>query len=400
LTRFLCLVAVFAVGGVAAVLGSTWLGQFGETVLPVPTGTFPVGRTTCAWSDPVGTDAMAPKPGTRRELVAWIWYPAAPRRPSQENADYLPRPWREAVERQNGVLIADFMNRDLSRVRTHSIRDADVSPLEPSFPVVLMRGGLATLTTDYTTLGEDLASHGYVVVGIDAPYRSRIVVFPDGRVIARAPQNNADLVGGADEERLAARLAQAWGADLGFALDQLLRLNGSDPTGRFLGRLDMSRIGVFGHSLGGATALQLCHDDPRVRAGIDVDGLPLGSAIRDGVRQPFMFLLGDHSGEPDSESAPVMANIRSIYDRLPAGGRWNIMIRGSNHYMFSDNVALLKNRFLMGGLRTLGLVHIEGRRQLAITAHYIDAFFDAYLKGGPVSALADRSGYPEVVDVR
>ena len=400
LTRVFCAAAAFAVGGVTAVLGSTWLGRFGETVLPEPTGRFPIGRTTCVWSDPAGTDPMAPQPGTRRELFAWIWYPAVPRRPSQGNAEYLPGPWREAVERQNGVLIADFINRDLSRVRTHSIRDADVSPLERSYPVVLMRGGLATLTTDYTTLAEDLASHGYVVVGIDAPYRSRIVVFPDGRVIARAPQNNADLVGGADQERLAARLAQAWSADLGFALDQLGRLNGSDPTGRFLGRLDMRRIGVFGHSLGGDTALHLCHDDPRVRAGIDVDGLPTGAVIGDGVRQPFMFLLGDHSSESISESAPVMANIRTIYNRLPPGGRWNIMIRGSNHYMFSDNVALLKNRFLMGGLRTLGLVHIDGRRQLAITAHYIDAFFDAYLKGGPVSALADRSGYPEIVDIR
>lgn len=173
-----------------------------------------------------------------------------------------------------------------------------------------------------------------------------------------------------------------------------------DQARRFLGRLDLRRIGVFGHSLGGDTALHLCHDDPRVRAGIDVDGLPTGSVIGDGVRQPFMFLLGDHSGEPDSETAPVMANIRTIYNRLPAGGRWKIMIRGSNHYMFSDNVALLKNSLLMGGLRTLGLVHIDGRRQLAITAHYIDAFFDAYLKGGAVSALADHSGYPEVVDIR
>jgi dienelactone hydrolase len=341
---------------------------------------------------------MAPQPGTRRELFAWIWYPAVPRRPSQESADYLPGPWREAVERQNGVLIADFINRDLSRVRTYSIRDAVMSPMERSYPVVLMRGGLATLTTDYTTLAEDLASHGYVVVGIDAPYRSRIVVFPDGRVIARAAKNNADLVGGADRERLAARLAQAWSADLSFTLDELGRLNGSDPTGRFLGRLDMRRIGVFGHSLGGATALQLCHDDPRVRAGIDVDGLPLGNVLRDGVRQPFLFLLGDHSGEPDSETAPVLGNIRAICKRLPAGGRWSITIRGSNHFMFSDNVALLKNRLLMGGLRTLGLVHIDGRRQLAIATHYIDAFFDAYLKGGPMSALADHSGYPEVVD--
>lgn len=32
----------------------------------------------------------------------------------------------------------------------------------PSYPVVLIRAGLAALTTDYTAVAEDLASHGYI----------------------------------------------------------------------------------------------------------------------------------------------------------------------------------------------------------------------------------------------
>jgi len=73
-------------------------------------------------------------------------------------------------------------------------------------------------------------------------------------VIARTAENNADLLGGPEKEHLAEKLEQAWTADMGFALDQLERLNASDPSGRFEGRLDMRRVGVFGHSLGGATA--------------------------------------------------------------------------------------------------------------------------------------------------
>ena len=38
---------------------------------------------------------------------------------------------------------------------------------------------------------------------------------------------------------------------MAFALDRLERLNASDPSGRFTGRLDMDRVGVLGHSLGG-----------------------------------------------------------------------------------------------------------------------------------------------------
>jgi len=262
-----------------------------------------------------------------------------------------------------------------------------------------MRAGAAALTADYTTLAEDLASHGYVVVGFDAPYRSFVAVFPDGREIKRAPQNDIDQTDGSQTDQLAAKLARAWSADMSFALDQLERLNASDPTGRFSGRLDLQRIGVVGHSLGGATALQFCHDDPRCKAGIDVDGAPFGPVISAGVTQPFMFILSDHRGESTHGQTPVAireaaANIRSIYERLPADRRLEITIRGGNHFMFSDN-AMLKSPLLMRVLRAVGIVRLDGRRQIAITSHYLSAFFDVYLQGAPASGLKSQSEYPE-----
>src|SRR6202790_735661 len=394
--KTLVVVALFAVVAIAVLLGLMWLDHNRETALPTPTGPFAVGRTTYVWSDPAHLDPMAPQPGTKRELLAWIWYPAMPRQPSQTIAEYLPAPWRTALERQSGALLTQFLTRDLSRVRTHGIRDAEVSPQQRSYPVVFMRAGLAALTTDYTTLAEDLASHGYVVVGFDAPYRSFVVMFPDGRVIARAPKNNADLLGGSQQEQLANKLAQAWSADMGLALDQLERLNTSDPSGRFLGRLDMQRVGVFGHSLGGAEALQFCHDDSRCKAGIDVDGAPLGSVTGEGVTQPFMFLLGEHESESDEETGQVAANIHSIYDRLPSDRRWLIMIPGASHYMFSDNAAMLKSPLAMRVMETLGIVRLNGRRQIAVTTHYISTFFDVYLQGAPASKLQIQPDYPEI----
>jgi dienelactone hydrolase len=398
--KIVLVVALFAVVAIAFLLGLMWLDHNRETTLPTPTGPFAVGRTTYVWSDPAHLDPTAPRPGPKRELLAWIWFPAAPRQQSQTFDDYLPAPWRTALERQSGALLTNFLTRDLSRVRAHSIRDAELSPQNRSYPLVLMRAGLAALTTDYTTLVEDLASHGYVVVGFDAPYRSFVVAFPDGRVIARAPQNNADLVSGPLQEQLANKLAQAWSADMGFAFDQLERLNASDPSGRFLGRLDMQRVGVFGHSLGGATALQFCHDDSRCKAGIDVDGAPLGSVVADGVTQPFMFLLSDHKGESDAGEPEAIrqagANIHSIYDRLPDDRRLMIMIRGADHYRFSDDGAMLKSPLMMRVLRTVGVVRLDGRRQVALTAHYISTFFDVYLKGAPAPQLKSQPEYPEI----
>jgi dienelactone hydrolase len=398
--KIVVVMALFAVVAIAFLLGLMWLDHNRETTLPTPTGPFAVGRTTYVWSDPAHPDRTAPQPGTQRELLAWIWFPAAPRQQSQTFDDYLPAPWRTALERQSGALLTNFLTRDLSRVRAHSIRDAELSPQNRSYPLVLMRAGLAALTTDYTTLVEDLASHGYVVVGFDAPYRSFVVVFPDGRVIARAPQNNADLVSGPLQEQLANKLAQAWSADMGFALDQLERLNASDPSGRFLGRLDMQRVGVFGHSLGGATALQFCHDDSRCKAGIDVDGAPLGCVVADGITQPFLFLLSNHKGESDAGEPEAIrqagANIHSIYDRLPDDRRLMIMIRGADHYRFSDDGAMLKSPLMMRVLRTVGVVRLDGRRQVALTAHYISIFFDVYLKGAPAPQLKSQPEYPEI----
>src|SRR6202047_2216304 len=398
--KIVVVVALFAVVAIAFLLGLMWLDHNRETTLPTPTGPFAVGRTTYVWSDPAHLDRTAPQPGTKRELLAWIWYPAAPRQPSQTLDDYLLAPWRTALERQSGALLTHFLTRDLSRVHAHSVRDAEVSPQQHSYPVVLMRAGLAALTTDYTTLAEDLASHGYVVAGFDAPYRSFVVVFPDGRVIARAPKNNADLLGGSQQEQLANKLAQAWSADMGFALDQLERLNTSDPSGRFLGRLDMQRVGVFGHSLGGATALQFCHDDSRCKAGIDVDGAPLGCVVPDGIPQPFLFLLSNHKGESGAGEPEAIrqagANIHSIYDRLPDDRRLMIMIRGADHYRFSDDGAMLKSPLMLRVLRTVGVVRLDGRRQVALTAHYISTFFDVYLKGAPASELMSRPEYPEI----
>jgi hypothetical protein len=158
--KIVVVVARFAVVAIAFLLGLMWLDHNRETTLPTPTSPFTIGRTTYDWSDPAHPDRTAPQPDTKRELLAWIRFPAAPRQQSQTFDDYLPAPWRTALERQSGALLTNFLTRDLSRVRAHSIRDAEFSPQNRSYPLVLMRAGLAALTTDYTTLAEDLASHG------------------------------------------------------------------------------------------------------------------------------------------------------------------------------------------------------------------------------------------------
>jgi predicted dienelactone hydrolase len=231
-------------------------------------------------------------------------------------------------------------------------------------------------------------------------YRTGVVVFPDGRVMRRIPENNPELClerTGQERDSCANRVLSAWTADMAFVLDRLAQLDASNTSGKFTGRLDMTRVGVFGHSFGGAAAALFCHEDPRCKAGIDVDGAPHGSVIQAGINRPFMFLLSDHSHESDSESSQIGAEIRSIYDRLPRDARAFVEIRGANHFLFSDDEALLKSHIVLRTLRALGIVGIGGRRQLAVTAYCLRSFFDAHLKGAGVSGLKISSPlYPEI----
>jgi predicted dienelactone hydrolase len=105
-----------------------------------------------------------------------------------------------------------------------------------------------------------------------------------------------------------------------------------------------------------------------------------------------MFLGSDHSDEPVHETAPIEANLRSIFDRLPRDRRLQVTIQGAPHFGFADDV---KNHILMSVLRMRGN-RLSGRRQLAIAAHYISGFFDVYLRGKPVSSLDPQPDNPEL----
>jgi dienelactone hydrolase len=393
--KIIAAIAVFIVASMALLLILMSREHKTELNLPRPTGHFAVGRTTYAWVNNAERDESAPDAGTKRQEVVWIWYPAAfPN--SAATADYLPPAWRVAEARHSGVLMSRFLTRDPALVKVHSTSSPAVSSEQPSYPVVIMRAGGGALTTDFTTLAEDLASHGYIVVGFDAPFRTSFVVLPEGRVIERPAADNPENLDAVQANRLINRLLPMWVGDTKFVVSQLEHLN-ADQASKFGGRLDMRRLGMFGHSFGGATTMQFCHEDDRCQAGIDIDGAPYGTVVQEGLQQPFMFILSDHSRDlSDPAGRQIMNDIQNIYARLPHG-RFLITIRGAHHFSFSDQ-ALVKSQYLIKLLTSFaGVGKLDPRRGLAITATYTHTFFDVYLKGAPASLLSGLSAqYPEV----
>ena len=272
--------------------------------------------------------------------------------------EYLPARWRAALAERQGVFMRSFFKRDPALVHSHSLSDAMVSPEQRTYPVVLLRAGGSALTTDFTTLAEDLAGHGFFVVGFDAPYRSFVVVLPDGRVVARSPAYNIENANGNLADPVISKLLAMWTSDTTFVVDQLQRLN-DDSTEKLAGRMDLQRLGMFGHSFGGATALEFCHQDSRCKAALDIDGIPFGRVVPEGLSKPGMFLLSDHSGEmADPASRPVLAEIQSIYNRLPHGSLY-LVIRRANHFSLSDQI-LLNSQAAMRLLRLVGFGGLDG----------------------------------------
>jgi hypothetical protein len=84
--------AILVLGGilvVEALLASAWLERRTDITLPTPTGPFAIGRMIYDWADDAHSEALAPVPATKRELLVWIWYPAAAASGAVVD-DYLP----------------------------------------------------------------------------------------------------------------------------------------------------------------------------------------------------------------------------------------------------------------------------------------------------------------------
>jgi hypothetical protein len=127
-----------------------------QHTLPAVTGDASVGRIELALTDAGRPDPFATDGGAR-ELAVWIWYPAVAGSTGTA-APYLPPTWAEIANS------AGIVPQDLNAVGTNAIADA---PLDGHPPVVVLLPGLGQPVAAYSALAEDLASHGYAVVGIN-----------------------------------------------------------------------------------------------------------------------------------------------------------------------------------------------------------------------------------------
>ncbi|MEV4179442.1 alpha/beta hydrolase [Nonomuraea sp. NPDC049709] len=322
----------------------------GPAVLPAPTGPHPVATTTLYLNDTSRPDPWNLDADTR-ELKVTLWYPTEQRH--GQRAPYMtPKESQLAMRRYGIAGVPDDM---LSRTRTNAIKDAE--PTGQKLPLVVLSPGFTNPMSTLTSLAEDLASRGYVVAGIDHTYESYATTFPDGR-IAECLACDSDTDPG-----FGAGLVAGRAADVSFVLDQLpAKWNGSD-------RIDRSRTAMVGQSIGGASTMATMVNDPRVRAGIDMDGTTYARIPKTGLSRPFLFL---------GSARHVSAGPAPTWDRdwklLTGWKRW-IVLSGAEHQSFTDT-PLLADAL---GIKPLPGV-LPAPRAAELTRTYVAAFLDQHLK--------------------
>lgn len=273
---------------------------------------------------------------------------------------------------------------------------------------ILFSHGLGGSLNGGMEWGEHWASHGFVVIHVqhpgsdesiwkDKPVRERIAGFKDG----------------ADLQQFLARIA-----DIKFVLDELARRQGSDdPLGS---RIDLTHVGMSGHSFGAVTTLYLGGQrpasavaerwidnlaDPRFSAFLAMSPRVTGD---DPARQlarfarPALLMTGTRDGQPFPSIGVLPEQRLAAFRAMPAtGNKFLLVVDKADHMFFNGQRGL---RDIGPGRHDIDFTAAEARGYPLVKA-VSTAYWDAYLRGdeqamrwlreGGAAALAASDGYLE-----
>ncbi len=277
------------------------------------------------------------------------------------------------------------------------------------YPLILFSHGAFGIRTSNYTLYNELASHGYVLCSIDHHYHALFSRDSQGKLTLIDWSFMQEVMGANTpryDEETSFRLTQKWMAlrtsDIHFILNSILEQAGQPDSEPVFRLIDPQRIGLMGHSLGGAASAQVARERNDIDAVINLDGDLLGEYLDyvDGefilnthpYPTPILSILSDDvvrliDRATDAGEPYALRDIRAVAPRA-----YQVHLEGTNHFSLTD--LALTSPFIVSVLR--GSVAAVGGQEADIHDVLVElnavtlSFFDAALKGEgvfPVQSL-------------
>ncbi|MGG3308157.1 dienelactone hydrolase family protein [Paenibacillus lautus] len=365
--------------------------------LPKPDGPEKVGTQTFHFTDQNRDEVLTEDQSDKRELMVQFWYPTENMKNNKRDTLFPNNKEMFKTYIQSfstSLKLPEFVLDYWKYSQTNSYENVEILPSASPYPVVLLSHGMGTSRVLQASQAENLASHGFIVATIDHTYSTFATLFPDGRVTGYTTKMTT-----IDDRR---EIGDIWTKDVEFVINQIEKLNSGAIESQFKGKMDLNNIGAMGHSFGGATAFNATYLDPRIKAGVNMDGSLNEVENRDDINKPFMFIRSggfkdwlvnfENDRNSDNEVNKFLSDELHIMKNVIEHGGNVIYIEGTQHFNFTDL------QFYSELVKLSGITgDINGKRGSSIVNQYVLDFFNKQLKGTGGTLIEGPSDkYPEV----
>lgn len=339
-----------------------------NTLFPKPTGKYNVGTESILFTIQLNksTDSTILE---NRYLNVQIWYPIKKENSSSYAPYILDSTLISALKNDQYLNLKDDVINGWDSLKTYARLESHSNILTNKYPLIIFSHGFGMSKVNYSSLSIEIASHGYVVAAIDHP-GSGLTIMPDGLAVGLTP--NPD---GPD------------GKVIEFCEDISHSISDIFNTERFGNYINKQSIGVIGHSLGGAAALNIGQYDDRVKASINLDGYLFGDAMKTGVTTPFLSILQrPQFGQKEvSDSLKIERRLEweGIIDKSNVPS-YVVNVKGLMHFDFSDLPFIIPD-----SIRTKNGGVLNAHKSHEILSTLIVSYFNMNLKNDSTIVYKD-----------
>lgn len=266
---------------------------------------------------------------------------------------------------------------DKARNRTIPVKFYLPKEIKSPLPVVIFSHGLGGSREAATYLGDYWSQHGYIAVFIQHPGSDESFWRPSFN-----PRNTSrEQLMGKFRQTLADPMhAVNRGNDVHFVLDQLEKINASDPD--LKGKFNLAEVAIAGHSFGSWTALTASGQrffapggqsrssgDTRIKAAIYLSPTPPRrdqdpSKVYGSIAIPGIHFTGTLDSSPVNNTKA--ADRRIAFDNISKSDQYLIILNGADHGVFGG-----RKRFKASP---------DDKTHQEVTERMSTSFLDAYLK--------------------